>query len=299
MPLIRLSVHPETGRAALHASPQSPVAALRRAASGHGPIIIMVHGDKYDPTQAATCPHRKIFNAKNGWPAALHATDNQALGIAFGWRARGPLRDVFNAAGLLGKELAEIVGKLCQAAPHRPLHLIAHSMGAEVALAALCQSPAGSISRVILLTAASFQSHAALALSSPAGCRAELINVVSRENDLFDFAIERLVSGINDIDRTLGHGLVASNALTVQLDCPATLLALTRLNVPIAPSRRRVCHWSGYTRPGALAFYARLMQSPSALPLSTLREALPTGAAPRWSRLSLAAVAKRRIMARV
>jgi pimeloyl-ACP methyl ester carboxylesterase len=297
MPLIRLSVRPDTGRAGLHGSPQCHVAALRRAArDGSGPIVLMVHGYKYIPHSRLHCPHTSIFDTSDGWPAALGVSGDAGLGICFGWDARGPLRDVFRKAGTLGAELAQIVALIARCAPLRPVHLIAHSMGAEVALAALTLCPPRAVSRVILLTGASLQSHAAAALASPAGRTTELFNITSRENDLFDFAFERLLGGRCPGDHALGQGIAARNAIDVQLDCPQTLAQLADLGLPVAPSMRRVCHWSGYTRPGALSFYAALIHRPDALPMDLLRTRLPPISAPRWSRIPLAGIAKRRIM---
>ncbi len=282
MTLIRMNLCPESGRACLHGSRQDPTAALRRAAHEAGPVVLMLHGYKYAPN-TRDCPHGLIFSTDhaNSWPVQLGLASGGALGVSIGWPARGPLNRVFREAGSHGAAVARLIAMLHQTAPHRPVHLIAHSMGSEVALSALAQAPARSVGRVILLTAASFQSHAAQALQSPAGRHAELLNVVSRENDLFDFAFEWMIPAPERGSRVLGHGIDAARALTVQLDCPATLEALTRLGSPISPSARRICHWSGYTRPGAMAFYARCLLTPEALPLHLLRHALPATHAPQ------------------
>ncbi len=288
MPVIRLSIDQASGRARVHGGGGSPAQALGRAAAGTGPIILMVHGYKYDPALPQCCPQRLIFGDDHGWPALLGlGAPGAPLGVTFGWRARGPLAQVFERATALGRELARIIALLHRIAPHRALHLIAHSMGAEVALSALRLAPKGSIARVIVLTGASFTSHATAALNAPAGRTAELFNVVSRENDLFDFAFEQMIPAHDRRDRALGQGLSAVNAMTIQLDCPTTLRRLAALGSPIAPSARRICHWSGYTRPGAMAFYARLMSTPQTLPLPRLAQALPPRTAPRWSRLDL------------
>ncbi|WP_372991827.1 alpha/beta hydrolase [Sulfitobacter sp.] len=299
MALIRLNVSPETGRIELHQSPQCAQRVLQSAAQSSGPIIIMIHGYKYQPGSARHCPHRSIFDAATGWPAQLGVTAGAGLGICFGWAARGSLARMFETAQQVGQQLAQVIATVHKAAPHRAVHLIAHSMGAEVALSALAQSAKGAVSRVVLITGASFQSHAARALRSPAGKTAEIFNITSRENDLFDFVFERLLGQDAPEDRALGQGITAPNALNIQLDCPDTLAALTTLGCGIAPPQSHICHWSGYTRPGALAFYAQLLAHPDLLSLPRVASLLPARPSPRWSRLPLAGLTKTRIMGRL
>lgn len=295
MPVIHLNADLDANQIALHADPRPSQGVLHQAARGTGPIVIMVHGYKYDPSMPVHCPHDRLFGP-GGWPAGLGLTGEDALGIAFGWKARGPLALVFDRAGRLGNDLAMLIARLHRVAPARPLHLIAHSMGAELALSGLALAPAGSVDRVILLTGACFHESAARAMASHAGKGAELFNIVSRENDLFDFMFERLLAGSSATDRAIGQGFAARNALTVQIDCPRTLGRLAELGSEVAPSARRICHWSGYTRPGMLNFYARLLHQPAELPLDHLRALLPRACAPRWSRLPLAGLLKKRIM---
>ncbi len=297
MPLIRLNASPETGHIRLHGSPQCPWATMATAAKGAGPIIIMIHGYKYHPGSPRNCPHRTIFDAAQGWPGALETPDHPHLSVCFGWPARGSLGAVFQTARQTGASLAQVIATFHKAAPHRPIHLIAHSMGAEVALCALEHAPAGSVTRMILITGATLQSHAQRALHSPAGRQAEVFNITSRENDLFDFLFERLLMACPG-ERAIGHGIAAPNVLNIQLDCSATLAALAQVSCVIAPAQRHICHWSGYTRPGAMAFYAGLMVHPERLTLAKLTRLLPARPSPRWSRLPLAGLTKNRIMER-
>ena len=300
MTVIRLNQCPQSGRANLHGSGQNPTQALRKAAQPGEPVVIMIHGYKYDPASPAHCPQTRIFAADHagGWPVSLGLVTSGAVGITFGWPARGPLHRAFAAASRAGAELARIIGQIHRQAPQNPVHLIAHSLGAEVALTALALAPKGAIGRIILLTGASFQSHAEAALQSPAGRTAEIINVVSRENDLFDCLFEWLIPAPAPLRKVLGQGIDAVNALTLQLDCPKTLAGLARFGSIIAPSQTRICRWSGYTRSGAMAFYAKCLLDPHSLPLAHLRAHLPATCAPRWARLSLGSALKTRITLR-
>lgn len=259
-------------------------------AVAQGPIIVMIHGYKYQPGQHAYCPHRSIFatdqtHGPAAWPRNLGfgtGFPDEGLGIAFGWDARGHLPAVYRRARDTGQQLASLLLELNRAAPERPVHILAHSLGAEVAFEALHHLPAGTIDRLITLTGASFRSTAREAMRSAAGASAELLNVSSRENDLFDFLFECLIRAPEPGDCAIGHGLNERNIATLQLDHPAHLAALAGLGHQVAPARRRICHWSGYMRPGVLRLWAQAMRNPERLPLALMA---PTPPAPRWSRL--------------
>ncbi len=294
MPVLRLNAT-DSG-VAVHQSPACAPPAWHRAALGRGPIIVMIHGYKYDPDMPAHCPHTSIFSPvrqthRRGHGAWLRdlgfgkGDPDEGLAIALGWRARGLLWHAQTAARHAGRALADVVQDLHLRAPHRPIHVITHSMGSEVAFEALHHLPRGAVQRIIALNGASYASRAASALRTPAGQDAELINMTSRENDLFDFAFERVLPRPKLHDHALGAGIDAPNAVTLQLDCPATLAGLAGLGARIDHPQRRICHWSAYTRPGAMAFYARALRHPAHMPLNALQQAVPDRQAPRWSRL--------------
>lgn len=294
MPLIRLnSVGTEL---ALHHSPGRWQPSLTRAANGTGPVIIMTHGFKYAPGGDLTCPHAKIFSTKAGpvltksthWPRPLGfgaGDTNEGLAVAFGWNASGPVWTARKSALAAGRKMADIIAQIHTVAPRRPVHLMAHSMGSEVILEALHHLPAASVSRILLLTGASYHSNAVAALETPAGRRAEVFNMTSRENDAFDFLYERAIAPPIRGDRTIGLGIQTANAVNIQLDCARTLNQLNTLGVSIDPPSRRVCHWSSYARPGVLEFYGKLLRQADAFPLEALKCALPNQPAARWSRI--------------
>lgn len=289
MPMIHVNA---TARGlAVHGKAKARIdTALNAGLDSDGPVIVMIHGFKYRPGQPANCPHKSIFaqdsnRGLDAWPRNLgFGRDHQreGLGIAFGWDARGWFPDKYKHAQQMGTQLAGLLALIHARAPHRPVHILAHSLGAEIAFQALMQTPRGAVQRIVSLTGASFRSTARQAMASEAGQVAELINVTSRENDLFDFLFECLVRPPERGDCAVGHGLEARNIVTLQLDHPDHLAALTRLGHPIAPSASCVCHWSGYTRPGVLQLWSRVMRAPEQLPLALM---VPTPPAPRWSRL--------------
>ncbi|MBW4710527.1 alpha/beta hydrolase [Roseobacter sp. YSTF-M11] len=286
MPLLRINA--TTQGLQLHDRPQPAETALASHRETPGPAIVMVHGYKYAPGDVNHCPHDKIFAAKPGsWPTALGFGAGRAaegLGIAFGWHARGSLWQMHRRAAELGQTLAALIRHLRTKTPHRPVHVIAHSLGTEIALSALEHLSAHDLDRMVLLTGASFSSHAQRMLQTPAGLTTEVFNVVSRENDLFDLAFENLVTAPVPGDTAIGQGIDAPNVTTVQLDCPRTLSVFTSLRLPVAPPQRRVCHWSTYTRPGVMALYTKLLRDPEQLPQAHLARLLPETPAPRWAR---------------
>ncbi|MCV6586089.1 MAG: alpha/beta hydrolase [Marinibacterium sp.] len=280
----------------LHGSTRALGRELRRKGAGSGPAIIMIHGYKYLPGHPDHCPHGLIMalhpkdvpHRPPSWPRQLGfgvGHHDEGLAIAFGWQARGHLWQAKASAAAAGRALARVIAALRADRPERAVHVVAHSMGSELAFEALHLLPTRSVDRIITMTGASYRSRALAALASPAGQTVEVINVTSRENDAFDFLFETLIPPPEPGDRAIGHGLRAPNAVTLQIDSPRTLALLDSIGTPIAPPDRRICHWSSYTRPGVLRAYNALMRRPDLYPLALLQQGLPPQPDPRWSRL--------------
>ena len=276
MALIRINAHGTTP--ILHGAGQGIRATLRHALATPGPVAIMTHGYRFQPGDPAHCPHLHILSLQDAdcpralsWPRRL-GFDCHGVGIAFGWNARGSLQQARRAATAAAQALTNLIAILRALAPDRPVHLIGHSLGGLVALRALHGARAGDVGRVILLNAAAFQLDATRALASPAGRGAEIFNIASRENALFDFLYTHV---LKCRDRPLGRGLFARNAMTIQLDDFRTLTRLSELGFAIAPPHRRACHWSTYLREGVFPFYRALIQTPERLTLQRLQTLSP------------------------
>jgi pimeloyl-ACP methyl ester carboxylesterase len=297
MPLIRITADADAPR--LFNATAGLNATLRRALAhpdtGSGPVVVMVHGYKYRPGHAVHCPHSAIFSLEPApklernlsWPHHLgfgRGAADEGLAVAFSWQARGSIWQACRAALEAGKALAAVIADLHATDPTRKFHLLAHSLGARVALSALASSAPGAVNTVILLAGAEFTSTALDALASPGGQSARVLNVTSRENDLFDFLMERVVAPPRPGDQMLGLGHArAPNLVTLQLDAADTLAALRRAGFTIAEPHKRICHWSAYLRPGVFPLYRALLNDH--LSFAQLRALTGTDPSPRWSRL--------------
>ncbi|WP_164660011.1 DUF726 domain-containing protein [Tropicibacter sp. Alg240-R139] len=266
---------------------------IRQTRDIPGPVVIMAHGYSYRTHDPVGCPHNLVFSTApkthpkrvKSWPVALGLDSSDRLSIAFGWDAHGTLWSARQRALQAGQALANVVLRLKQENPIRPVHFIGHSLGIELALEALHQLEPGHLNRIISLTGAAYRTRALEALTTRAGTAVEFFNVTTRENDLFDFLFEWIIAPPAPRDRAIGLGISVPNAVTLQLDCGDSLDALSCLGVSIAPSGRRVCHWSSYMRPGVFTLYERLLSTDKPLSVATLKDALPSQAAARWSRL--------------
>ncbi len=255
------------------------------------PVVVMIHGWRYAPGFARDCPHGSILSLDPApqdrravsWPRHLGLDGKQGLGIALGWNAKSDPWRAHLRAHHTGEALANIA-RTVHALSGRRVQIIAHSMGARVALAALPLLDPGLIDRMILLAAAETRGRTLAALVTPAGRSVEVINVTTRENDLFDACFEW---GIHlGLRTSIGQGLGHSrpNWHDLWIDQPRTLAELAALGHLLADPPRRICHWSPYLRPGTIALYRALIEK--RLSAADLPRHRPGR---RWSRLILGA----------
>jgi pimeloyl-ACP methyl ester carboxylesterase len=269
---------------------RAALAAALAALPAGAPVVVMIHGYRFMPGQPGHCPHEHILSLcptpgvprAVSWPDRLGlAGDRAGLAIAFGWPARGSLRDCYARADQAGAHLAELIARLRRLAPDRPVDVIAHSLGARVALRALPLLAPGDVGRMILLAGAELRGPAAAAMDTPAGRAAEVLNVSSRQNALFDLMLRAALTG--GLSRSVGAGLARPlpNWTDLHIDRADTLAALASRGFPLAPPGHWVCHWSAYLRAGVFPLYCAILSGD--LPLSSLRAALPRGPGPRRS----------------
>jgi hypothetical protein len=249
------------------------VLALQLERLGPGrPIVIMIHGYRHEPGHAYDCPHQHILSSAPitrdprviSWPAALDLDGRDAMGIAFGWPARGTIWGAYGRAGQAGRQLAQLVAQL---PVNRPVHIIAHSFGARVALRAISLLPPARVERVILLAAAELRRPARVAVAKASGT--DIINICTRDNWFFDTGLAWIIGA--GLDAGLGHGLGRRSPHwhDLRIDHAATRACLEHLGYAVGPARLRICHWSAYLRPGAFALYRALLTGH--LPLAVLQ----------------------------
>jgi pimeloyl-ACP methyl ester carboxylesterase len=234
-----------------------------------GHMTVMIHGYRFSPEVPAQSPHRHILSLTPrsdcwkaiSWPRHLHLDrHNAAIGVAFGWPAIGRLGPVAARAFGAGDALADLLARVTAARPDVHINLLAHSLGARVALRALRQAPAHSVHRAILLAAAEYRPLAQDALNSPAGRTATVINSRSSENLPFDLAFRAAVPAPHLTALPLSAGLPGHpNWIDLSIDCAVTRAGLRDLGHTISPPVTRFCHWSGYLRPGLFPLYRRLL----------------------------------------
>jgi len=268
----------------LHQSGISPKAALDAQTKTQGPVIIMIHGYKFAPGDPSHCPHDHILSLEQdhscwkarSWPSELGITNSASdcVGIAFGWPARGSIWAAYDRAAEAGERLAQLVTMIRHIMPDRPIHLMAHSLGARVALTALPHLPAQSIKRILLLAGAEFTTQATKALRSPAGRTTQVVAITSRENTAYDLLFETLIA--KGRARVIGRDTPdLPNWTAVPIDRAETLSALATHGFGIAPRQSRICHWSSYLRPGIFTLYRSLIATKHPMPIATLRAILP------------------------
>jgi hypothetical protein len=252
------------------------------------PVVALIHGYSFMPDLAGQCPHQHIFavtptildNKVISWPRHLGLNGSGGLAIACGWPARGTLWRAHRRARAAGQALAELAAMVQDICPERRLDVVGHSLGARVVLQALHHANPGAFGRIILLAGAESRSEALAAIATPAGKAAQITNVTTRENDLFDALFEWLLHG--GCRTSIGQGLPskAPNWQDLWIDHPATRAALARLGHALPAPRGRVCHWSPYLRPGTFGLYRALLTGD--LAQSALPRLQPTR---RWSLL--------------
>jgi hypothetical protein len=263
MPLL-----PVNAEGTRHRVDEAALQAALAALPPRAPVVVMLHGFRYAPGAGRHCPHGHILSLAPrrdipraiSWPRHLRLGGPAAgLALAFGWNARGTIWSAQSRTPATAEALAGLVRTLRRIDPDRPVDLMAHSLGARVALGSLPHLAEGDVGRLLLLSPADLRPHAETAMASPAGRAAEVVNITCRANAMFDFCVETLLSARIQTSVSQGLSKPARNWIDLVIDDPATEDALAGLGYPLRPASVRVCHWQPYLRPGLFALYRALL----------------------------------------
>lgn len=255
------------------------------------PIVVMIHGYRFSPWHPDHDPHGHILSLSPrtgcwkavSWPRKLGfgPAPQTGLAIAFGWEARlGGLRTCYDRAAEAGRALAVLLDVIQDLAPRRSVDLIAHSLGARVALSSQPHLQQARPDRALLLAPAEYAGRAAQALAAPAGRDLSVLQVAPGENRAFDLGFQALVPRPRAGDRALGLAPIHDpNWVVLNPACAATRAHLARHGHRLGATARPVCHWSSYRRPGLFPLYRMVIRDKAGWPLSRLRTA-PVRATP-------------------
>lgn len=245
------------------------------------PVFVLLHGLRYDAATPSTDPAASIFSAippkgdprTVSWPRHLgfgRGRAEEGLCIGLSWPARTGLRQAYNRAADAGRSLAHLVDLIRFADPRRKIVVLAHSLGARVALCALPHIRTGRIHRMVFVYGAEIGSEATRLLGTATRPLPDILNVTSRENRIIDRAFATAITGCPWAKTIGGRGAAQPLWTDLPLHDPATLALLRAHGYPISTALRPICHWSGYLRPGVFAVYRDFLNGSGALPLPQL-----------------------------
>lgn len=300
-----LRVH--TTRDGALGSPEGPdwlmqMRRLVRALPEGAPVCVLIHGYRFTcrGKHGEADPYRLLYSGPDGWAARLGFWRDgleDGLCLAFGWEARsfrsnGRVRSfaqIYRDAEVAGRALARLMQDIARERPDLQIDLLAHSLGARVALQAAGSLPGLPVGRLILMGAAEYCAVAARQAARIGG--AQIFHLMSRANDVFDHlfiagAPRPALPG----DRSLGSGGMlgtrrTGNWLDLQLDLPELtgwMAARGHRMGSIPP----ICHWHFYADPGAMSFYRAILRQRAGYTIGALlSDGLPDRIEPRWTRL--------------
>ncbi|MHA3915665.1 alpha/beta hydrolase [Halovulum sp. GXIMD14793] len=258
------------------------------------PVVVMIHGYKFTPERPIDDPHRLIYALRpeddhwkiRSWPAGLGFCNDPAAGLCIGYAWPATAREnpgdtafdgngfarVYEKAKHAGKALAHLLDMIAQIDPGRRIDLIAHSLGARVALKSIRHAKDARIGRVILMGSAEFAGPARRSL---AGARStpEVYNITARSNTLYDILLRLFAPAHVRGSTPLGFGLKDTPVGWVDLDLDAAPVtnALAGRGLSLGGRRSPVCHWGFYIRKGSFCLYRSILRDRTDWSVAALR----------------------------
>ena len=188
------------------------------------PIIVMLHGQGFDPCIARVDPFRSIFAYDpygdrirdywrlQSWAHRFKCAPQKSMMIGYGWQAHSTdfvmsanVNAVARNAVMEAQQFGAFVQRLNAITPQRPVHVIAHGMGAKLALRSLETTPKMRIKRLIMLNGQGLITDGLLAMNAKAGQKTEFYNIYERSTARLRF-IDRHCEKAGPIDHILALG---------------------------------------------------------------------------------------------
>ncbi len=146
-------------------------------------------------------------------PFALKPKDKKTLVIDFRWlgyaaglQALPDMKAPYDKAGLESDGLAYLISNLRQISPDSPVDVVAHRLGARVALMAVHKTRSKMWRRLLLSNAFEFSALALLSLDCPMGAHLQCYNIVTKSRNLTSFIFDRFGPKLGPADRAICYG---------------------------------------------------------------------------------------------
>lgn len=146
-------------------------------------------------------------------PFALQPQDQNTLVIDFRWlgyaaglRALPDLATPYEKAGVEAKGLANLINGLRNISPDSPVDVVAHRLGARVALMAVRTARSKMWRNLLLSNAFEYSAYTLLALDCPMGRHLNCYNLVARYNNITTYFFDRFGPKPGPADRAICFG---------------------------------------------------------------------------------------------
>lgn len=152
-------------------------------------------------------------------PFALHPEDKNTLVIDFRWlgyaaglRTLPDFATPYEKAGLEANGLAVLINGLRQIAPDCPVDVVAHRLGARVALMAIRTARSKMWRNLLLSNAFEYSAHTLMALDCPMGRHLSFYNLVAQNTTVTTFFFDHFGPKPGPADRAICFGYKFAHA---------------------------------------------------------------------------------------
>ncbi len=146
-------------------------------------------------------------------PFSLKPHDKNTLVVDFRWlgyttglQALPDMQAPYDKAGLESAGLAYLINRLRQISPDSPVDVVAHRLGARVALMAVRKARSKMWRRLLLSNAFEFSAPTLLSLDCPMGTHLSCYNIVAKNHSLTPFLFDRFGPKPGPADRAICYG---------------------------------------------------------------------------------------------